>query len=466
VYKRSLNGTIGLIMCDLLLTEVALCFAQLARFYLPVGRVLSARYVILHPLVYGMVALIWLVLFSQLGVYQPWRKPLAEELLHLLMAAGFACFVLAGALYFSFRDVPRLLFFYFATLDIALLAGLRIGVEVGRRHRSGRSAIKRVLIVGAGAVGQDLAAHIQRDGHPDVEIVGFVDEGLRRPADSQLPVVGCLANISRCVSELQVGEVIFALPAEAHGQLVQAVTELQHLPVMVSVVPDVMDIAFPRTRVENVYNIPLIRLRDPAIDDQERVVKRLFDLGVATIALVLLSPLMALITLIIKLDSEGPALIRQTRIGENACPFKMYKFRSMVVDAEQRAQEVIQRTPEGQIIHKRRDDPRITRVGHVLRRYSLDELPQLWNVLRGEMSLVGPRPELPWLVDRYELWQWRRFAVPPGMTGWWQINGRSDQPMHMHVGDDLYYIQHHSLWLDCTILFKTIAVVLTGQGAY
>jgi len=157
---------------------------------------------------------------------------------------------------------------------------------------------------------------------------------------------------------------------------------------------------------------------------------------------------------------------KQQRVGENARVFTMIKFRSMVVDAEQRQAEVMKTTDNGVVMHKTANDPRITRVGHFIRRTSLDEIPQLFNVLKGDMSLVGPRPELPFLVERYERWQRQRFAVPPGITGWWQINGRSDNLMHLHTEDDLYYIRNYSPLLDLQILWRTIAVVLRGRGAY
>jgi len=153
-------------------------------------------------------------------------------------------------------------------------------------------------------------------------------------------------------------------------------------------------------------------------------------------------------------------------MGENGRTFKMFKFRSMVANADSLQPVVSQNDQQGQQIYKTRDDPRITRLGRWLRRASLDELPQLINVLKGEMSLVGPRPEMPWLVSCYEPWQRKRFAVPPGITGWWQVNGRSDEPMHLHTEDDLYYIQHYSLLLDLRILWRTVAVVVKGEGAY
>ena len=172
------------------------------------------------------------------------------------------------------------------------------------------------------------------------------------------------------------------------------------------------------------------------------------------------------LTILIKLDSKGPAIFKQQRVGGNCETFFMYKFRSMVEDAEARLSEVVVETEKGQLLHKFRDDPRITRVGRFLRRTSLDELPQLFNVIKGEMSLVGPRPELPFLVERYQPWQRKRFAVPPGLTGWWQIRGRSQRSMYLHVQDDLYYTQNYSLLLDLQIVWKTIAVVLRGKGAY
>jgi lipopolysaccharide/colanic/teichoic acid biosynthesis glycosyltransferase len=166
------------------------------------------------------------------------------------------------------------------------------------------------------------------------------------------------------------------------------------------------------------------------------------------------------------LDSPGPVFFRQKRYGENGRIFEMYKFRTMSVGAEEKIHEVARTTEDGNLIHKYPDDPRVTNVGKFLRRYSLDELPQLLNVLKGDMSLVGPRPELPWLVDRYDSWQRKRFAVPQGITGWWQINGRSDKPMHLNTEDDLYYVYNYSLWLDIQILLRTPWVVVRGRGAF
>jgi lipopolysaccharide/colanic/teichoic acid biosynthesis glycosyltransferase len=175
---------------------------------------------------------------------------------------------------------------------------------------------------------------------------------------------------------------------------------------------------------------------------------------------------MALVAIAIRLDSPGPVIFRQQRVGEQGKLFWMYKFRSMVKDAEAQQAKALRIMDDGNVLHKHSEDPRVTRVGRFIRRTSLDEFPQLINVLKGEMSLVGPRPELPWLVEQYEPWQWQRFSVPQGITGWWQVNGRSDKPLHMHTEEDLFYIQNYSILLDVQILWRTIGAVLKGGGAY
>jgi exopolysaccharide biosynthesis polyprenyl glycosylphosphotransferase len=202
------------------------------------------------------------------------------------------------------------------------------------------------------------------------------------------------------------------------------------------------------------------------LSDSQRAIKRTFDLIVGVLLIPLLLPVLGLLALAIKLNSPGPVLFRQKRVGEAGRLFTMYKLRSMVAGAEEEQEQISQVKQQGDCVHKSRADPRVTGIGQFLRRFSLDELPQLFNVLKGDMSLVGPRPELPWLVARYEPWQYGRFLVPQGITGWWQVNGRSDRPMHLHTEDDLYYIENYSLALDLLILWKTIWVVLSGRGAY
>jgi lipopolysaccharide/colanic/teichoic acid biosynthesis glycosyltransferase len=176
--------------------------------------------------------------------------------------------------------------------------------------------------------------------------------------------------------------------------------------------------------------------------------------------------IMGLVAIAILLDSPGAVIFKQQRVGENGRLFTMYKFRTMVKDAEELRHSVERTDENGNVIHKIQNDPRLTRTGKFLRKTSLDELPQLFNVLKGDMSLIGPRPELPYLVKQYQAWQRKRFAVPQGITGWWQVNGRSDRPMHLHTEDDLFYIHNYSMWLDLQILLKTVWVALTRKGAF
>jgi exopolysaccharide biosynthesis polyprenyl glycosylphosphotransferase len=224
--------------------------------------------------------------------------------------------------------------------------------------------------------------------------------------------------------------------------------------------------ALVHARAEILGGIPLIGLREPVIEGTDRIIKRLFDLLVGGLSVLVAALPMAVIAFLIRLDSPGPILFRQKRVGENGRLFDMLKFRTMVAEAEELQQTVLVTTDDGKVIHKQKGDPRVTRVGRFLRRYSLDELPQLFNVVRGEMSMVGPRPEMPWLVDKYEPWQRKRFAVPQGLTGWWQVNGRSDKPMHLNTEDDLYYVYNYSLWLDLRILLMTPVAALRGRGAF
>jgi exopolysaccharide biosynthesis polyprenyl glycosylphosphotransferase len=413
-----------------------------------------------------MAAIIWPIVLSLTSTYYTrsyTSNRLSTELRSLLLGMGLALLVLAGALYFSYRQVPRRQFFYFGIIDFSLLALARLLAHL--RRRNGHTP--RLLIAGAGRIGEEIGRQLQR--HSDNwHLVGFLDDDPTK-RDGQVagaPVLGSLDSLKETIESEDVDEVIFALPLRAHERLMHLVLDLEKLPVEVSVVPDYFNLAFFRTRMDELLDFPVIRLRASAIEGNARIAKRLLDLAIALPLFVLCLFLLPLVVLIIRIDSPGPALFKQKRVGENCQPIIVWKLRTMVQGADDLLPQVIQETPDGQIVHKRPDDPRTTRVGRFLRRFSLDELPQLWNVLKGEMSLVGPRPELPWLVECYEGWQRKRFAVPPGITGWWQISGRSDRPMHLHVEDDLYYILNYSIWFDLRILWRTIGVVISGKGAY
>ena len=465
----SLNFAILALLLDAALTLAAMAAAVALRETLPYGPDLGNS-ALIHNYIYLAAVLIWTFVATALSVYDPRRTLRAvDEFQRVIQALVVSGLCLSGFVFFSFKDMSRYLFLYFFAVEAALLLGWRMLHRIVRRLGNGRLVPPRnVLVVGAGEVGCRTAETILEHAWMGLHTVGFVDDD---PAKQQsgvagLPILGTVAETVDIVRQYTVDEIVVALPLSAYEKVVQLSLDLQRYPVTVRVVPDYFNLALFRAAVEEVGGMPLINLRAPALNDYQRLIKRCFDvtIGVATIILAL--PVMALIGLAIKLDSPGPIIFRQQRVGENGRLFWMFKFRTMIDGAEAHLSDVLRRDAAGEILFKNPDDPRITHLGRFLRRASLDELPQLFNVLKGEMSLVGPRPELPWLVERYEPWQRKRFAVPQGMTGWWQVNGRSTKPLHLHTEDDLYYIQNYSLLLDMQILWKTFWVVIRRKGAF
>ncbi len=468
---------------DMALTLLAMFLSSEIRLALPFGKDLNEPTVRVNWVVYALTAMIWLAAFAQFGLYTRRWVRLRDEWGTVTLAVLVALFILAGILYMTFRQISRLQFVYFGALDLILLIAVR---AVRTRMESWRAAAKdrdlwRILIAGSGPAGRSLAAQlVAAGGRPSgIQVVGFLDDDATKQNQviDGLCVIGTLDMAIEVIQRERICEIVLALPRDNYSRMLALITELERLPasVQVSLVPDVLDLSWFHTRVDDVNGVPLLRLHESPLNGPARTVKRLMDIVLSSLLLICAAPAMALVALIVRLDSPGPVIIRQKRIGEYAQPFEMLKFRTMAQgggaeerrsggEGEEKNLQSPVFNPSG--LHKRPDDPRVTRAGRVLRRYSLDELPQLVNVLRGEMSLVGPRPELPWLVDRYESWQRHRFAAPPGMTGWWQIRGRSDRPMHLNVEDDLYYIRNYSLWLDVVILLRTIPVVLSGKGAY
>ncbi len=422
----------------------------------------------IEGLLYPVFAVAWVLMLLLFSVYDGRRNfRIVDEVSSLTSASVLATVALAGFLYLSFREYSRLLFLSFAVMAYAFQLTVRGVYRVIFRLRSQgeHAARRRVLILGAGPVGRRIAEQVRHHHANGLDLVGFLDDDPLKTRNSM--VLGTIAEAVEIIRREQVADVILALPSRVWSRISTLVGQMHELPLRVWVAPDYYSLALHRARVEELAGIPLIDLRAPALNDYQRMIKRVFDLVLTILSMPFVLPLMGVIALCTRLDSPGAVIFRQTRVGENGRLFEMLKFRSMVVGADQ-MRHVIEDKDEGGKIRqdKRKPDPRVTRVGKFLRRTSLDELPQLFNVLRGEMSLVGPRPEMPHLVEQYQPWQRRRFALPQGITGWWQVNGRSDKPMHQNTEDDLYYVQNYSLWLDIVILFKTLLAVLRRKGAY
>jgi exopolysaccharide biosynthesis polyprenyl glycosylphosphotransferase len=251
-----------------------------------------------------------------------------------------------------------------------------------------------------------------------------------------------------------------------HRKIMEIVTECEHKHVHVRVVPDVFQQRMRRIDIDSLNGIPLIGSGPDRMSPSAALVKRVLDLGLVILTMPVLAILILLVGLAVRLESPGPIFYKHPRIGIDGKPFGMYKFRTMVVGADQMLEQLRDLNEADGPLFKIRNDPRQTRIGHVLRRTSIDELPQLINILRGEMSIVGPRPGTPEEVDQYELWQRERISVRPGLTGLWQVSGRSNIPFAEMCLLDIFYIENWSLDLDIRIILQTIPNVMFGNGAY
>jgi exopolysaccharide biosynthesis polyprenyl glycosylphosphotransferase len=259
---------------------------------------------------------------------------------------------------------------------------------------------------------------------------------------------------------------VLSCPEMSGAGLRDLAWELEKTGTDLCVAPALLDVAGPRTTIRPVAGLPLLHVDHPEFTGLRRLIKAAFDRAMALTALLLLAPLFILISAIIRLTDGGPAFFRQTRVGRDGRAFMVFKFRTMVVDAEARKAQLISLNESDGVLFKMRRDPRVTRVGVLLRRWSLDELPQLINVLIGDMSMVGPRPALPQEAALYGDHVRRRLAVKPGITGLWQVNGRSDLTWDESVRLDLRYVENWSFMLDLQILWKTWSAVFRGSGAY
>ncbi len=469
--RRISRLSILLFVGDILLTPISLLTATWLRAMLPFGKPLDAGSEVLPLLVYILAIICWSGSLVMSGAYNFDRpRRLTSRFTQLVTAAAAATILFAGLLYMTYRQVSRLQFAYIFILTLVYMTVFRAATLLYTRLRRNQSILgpSRVLFIGAGTLGREVLKTIRGYHASSYQVIGYLDDDpdLKGQTIDGIPVLGKLDDLLPIVESQDVSEVWSTLPPRAYDKLHTIVANLERFPIRIKVIPDYFSLALVQANVEMLGGFPLIGLREPVIRGVPRMIKRAFDFVISLLLFILSSPIMAAAAIAIRLDSRGPILFRQTRVGENGKPFEMLKFRTMIADAEIKIMEKLRDAGENEVIHKRADDPRVTKVGRFLRRYSLDELPQLMNVLKGEMSLVGPRPELPWLVDRYRPWQRKRFAVPQGITGWWQINGRSENPMHLNTDEDLYYIYNYSLWLDIKILLMTPIAVIMGKGAF
>jgi exopolysaccharide biosynthesis polyprenyl glycosylphosphotransferase len=348
-----------------------------------------------------------------------------------------------------------------------LLARFALRKRLHQRRKLG-SFMRRTVVVGHAAVAADLATELGRESYHGLQVVAACVTGMIGNGEiAGIPVISDLASVPEVVARFDADTVaVLACPEMSGVRLRELAWALEKRGTDLCVAPALLDVAGPRTTIRPVAGLPLLHMDHPEFTGARRVIKSAFDKVMAISALALAAPVFLVIPLAIWIGDGGPPFFRQTRVGQHGRPFTVFKFRTMVLDAEERKTQLIASNEFDDVLFKIRNDPRVTRVGYWLRRWSLDELPQLINVLLGDMSMVGPRPALPEEAAAYGEQVRRRLVVKPGITGLWQVNGRSDLAWEESVRLDLRYVENWSLALDLQILWKTLSAVRRGSGAY
>ncbi len=357
-------------------------------------------------------------------------------------------------------------FVWVAIIVVLCIARLFVAGLMGILHRLGLGKT-RLLVVGSGRLAKMVMQHIVANPNLGYSIIGFLNDINEPPGDfGRFKMLGTLNDLGMVIRSMFVDEVIIALPAHMNQHAIRSVKMCERLGASFKLIPDLYEMSLSRIDMETIEGIPLIGIKQVSLNSAQRFITRMVDVCGAILILLLGSPIWLLIAIIVGVSSSGPIIYRQWRIGRKEKPFMTYKFRSMYKNADERLALLLAKNEAAGPLFKMKDDPRITPIGKLLRRTSMDEIPQLFNVIKGDMSLVGPRPPLPREVDQYEDWQKGRLTVTPGLTGLWQVRGRSDISFDEGVLMDLYYIENWSLRLYFRILLRTIPAVLFSRGAY
>ncbi|MCK4506452.1 MAG: sugar transferase [Candidatus Aegiribacteria sp.] len=404
-----------------------------------------------------VVALLWLISFARAGLYRP-KRYLGSlgELQKLMKALLYLAVALMAVSYLVRMDYSRIMLFMFIGISIPVAAVTRyFGRRVAHIIAPLRE-VPKILVVGTGEVASRVISALLRLPGKAPEIIGIVS-----PEDDEndefegIPIVASLANIVEQIKILKVDEVFFAAPELDRPEILSIISSVTVHEVHFRLVTDLFEIVIGGTDLDDLVKLPIIEIGYGEPGTVHRITKRATDIFISLFLVFLLFPLMAVLYLILLASGKGSPIFKQRRVGLKGKEFTLLKFRTMKPDSH-----------EYEVAPISMDDTRVTRTGKFLRRTSLDELPQLFNVIRGEMSLVGPRPEMTFIVKEYNAWQLHRLDVKPGLTGMWQIMGRKELPLHDNLEYDYYYIRNQSLMLDFTILMKTLVTIFKGRGAY
>lgn len=463
-----------LVASDMLLTFIACVIAYHIRYslqwFLTVDPAFEISFSTFLPVALALVGILPIV-FRLSSVYPYERaKGLFQGVYNIATAiTATVVIVISVSLIFQPQLNSRLIFLYIAILSTTLLSISRYVITRSLIHlRRYGIGVERTLIVGLGDVGRMVMRNIVARPQLGYQLVGFLDDDPKAGSTDigNFKALGGTDNLETVLKIQDVQRVIICMPWRSHHVTQRMLRFCDNAQVMAQVVPDLFQFTKSQMVVDELNGIPLISTRSLSIQGWNLFLKRLTDIVLTIAGGLVLLPIMALICVAIWLDSRGPIFYSQIRIGKNNKAFRCYKFRSMVTEADEMRKDMMDQNEASGPLFKMRHDPRCTRVGRIIRRYSLDELPQLYNVLLGEMSLVGPRPNLPEEVAQYQGWHTKRLSVSPGITGLWQVSGRSDLTFDEMVLLDIYYVENWSIPLDISILLRSIPAILRGRGAY
>ncbi len=456
------------VIADGMAVSSAMFLASFIRFDLS-SEIPAARGVSYHFVTF-VGTWVALFLFWLYGLYEPRQvlSPVNEfkQVFHAIFA-GTALIFVSDSLWRL--NLARGWAFMVFALGLVVVGGERLVIRKVLhflRRRGGDAT--RTIVLGSNHEARTVAKTLEREGWLGYKILGLVDDALPKgtQVEEGYEVIGSADELKELVVRHQAGLVLVAATAFDATRLNRMLWELQDLDIDLQITSGTVDLMASRMTVQSVAGVPLLYVRRTGMNRVQLTLKRSLDVFGSALGLLLLSPFLAAIALWIKKDSPGGAFFGQVRSGRDGKTFRCWKFRTMVADAEARKAELEHLSEGPGLLFKLKDDPRVTKVGKTLRRYSLDELPQLFNVLKGEMSLVGPRPALPSEVEQYDDWVRNRLKVKPGMTGLWQVSGRAETSFSDYVRFDLFYIQNWSLSLDLWILWRTLRAVTEAEGAH
>jgi exopolysaccharide biosynthesis polyprenyl glycosylphosphotransferase len=444
-------------------TDVASVVIAFGLAMLVHDRVMQERIDVWMLLVVAPILVV--VIFAAFRLYSVRRISAAEEFRRLLLAVSL---IVTTAVTFSFWSKASFSRLWIAgswamALILVLFTRYQWRAYDRRQREHGRLAL-RTLIVGANAEAGRVATEMRRAALGFVPLGYVCAEGWGRPT-TDIPMLGHIDELETLIRESEADCLFVASSSIRPEHMARISTAARREGVEIRITANVQEILSTRVTAQPLGTLMAFSLQPVRLSGLQAAAKRSFDIVVTACALVVLAPVFGAVTLVVRLTSRGPVLFRQVRVGYRGRPFTLLKFRTMVSGAEDMLDDLLVLNEATGPLFKMADDPRVTRVGSFLRRWSLDELPQLWNVLVGDMSLVGPRPPLPREVAQYEDWMMARLEVRPGLTGLWQVNGRSDLPFDDYVRLDLFYIENWSLAYDLFIIAKTVPTLVTARGA-